>query len=688
MDQSQTPPCESREGHPEVKGNSSLAIPLSSFWLGVAGIIVLAVFAYANHFTNSFQFDDGHTIVNNPWIRELRNIPRFFHDATTFSTFFPNRSYRPVVTTSLAVDYWLGHGLDPLWFHVSSFFWFLVQILMMAVLFRQALGRTFSVTEKQWTALLATAVYAVHPAMAETLNYVIQRGDLYSTLGVVAGLVIYSGNQGRRGLYLLPVVLGLLSKPPALVFPILLLLWMIWIEDIPTGTALRRSIPAFAVTSSVMFLTWWMTPKVHGVHAIAAGPYIGTQPAVLLHYLGEFFLPLWLSGDSDRLPFESATEPLAIAGLAFVVLLMWCISWCSRRRELRVIAFGLSWFLIASLPTSLFALAEVENDHRMFFPFVGLTLAVSAAVARAVVPSFGRPRMGVPVCAAVAGLALAGLAWGTTQRNKVWNTEESFWYDVTQKSPRNGRGLSAYGLTLIKKGDYARALTVLEQATNLLPQYYPLELNLALVWGYLGNPEVAESHYRRSIELAPGMTEPRNGYAMWLIEQGRETEALAHVAIVLRQNPDNLDARYLQMGAYDKLADNEGLRAAAAGTLSIFPSDRVAQELYGRASLETKNKSNHEAGPTPEELVNQSMRFAVQGQWAECIGAARQAISMKPSYAMAWNNLATCQNGQKNFTEAIRSAHEALRLQPDLELAKKNLTFSEAKGLVPGVRAQ
>jgi len=33
--------------------------------------------AYANHFYNSFHFDDAHTIVNNAAIRALRNIPLF-----------------------------------------------------------------------------------------------------------------------------------------------------------------------------------------------------------------------------------------------------------------------------------------------------------------------------------------------------------------------------------------------------------------------------------------------------------------------------------------------------------------------------------------------------------------------------------------------------------------------------------
>ena len=100
--------------------------------LGVA-LLVAAIFAaYANHFHNSFHFDDAHTIVNNAAIRELRNIPLFFRDATTFSSLPSNQSYRPLVSTLLAIDYSLGHGLRPLWFHVSVFTLFVALVLLLA----------------------------------------------------------------------------------------------------------------------------------------------------------------------------------------------------------------------------------------------------------------------------------------------------------------------------------------------------------------------------------------------------------------------------------------------------------------------------------------------------------------------------------------------------------------------------
>ena len=90
-------------------------------WIGAALLLAALLAGYTNHFHNSFHFDDAHTIVNNAAIRELRNIPLFFRDATTFSSLPSNQSYRPLVSTLLAIDYSLGPGLRPFWFHRSVF---------------------------------------------------------------------------------------------------------------------------------------------------------------------------------------------------------------------------------------------------------------------------------------------------------------------------------------------------------------------------------------------------------------------------------------------------------------------------------------------------------------------------------------------------------------------------------------
>ncbi len=194
---------------------------LSKTSLAFLCLVGLVVFIYGTHLKNSFQFDDSHSVVQNPYLRDIHNLPRFFADADMSSVLPSNRAYRPVVLASLAIDYWLGHGLAPLWFHVSTLIWLVVQIGLIFVLSRSIFNRVSPERDNSWPALFAAAVFGLHPVLAETVNYVIQRAEIQSTLGVVAGLVVFVcyPNLRRYGLYLLPAAIGILSSRRRWYFP-------------------------------------------------------------------------------------------------------------------------------------------------------------------------------------------------------------------------------------------------------------------------------------------------------------------------------------------------------------------------------------------------------------------------------------------------------------------------------------
>jgi tetratricopeptide (TPR) repeat protein len=629
-------------------------------WLACAAFAVLVLLTYANHFGNSFHFDDSHTITENPWIRDVRNIPRFFVDGDTFSRLPPNRSYRPLVTASLAIDYWLGNGLQPLWFHLDTFFWFSVQLALMSVFFRHIVN--------DWVALFATALYGLHPVSAETVNYIIQRADLYAALGVVAGFALYlqAPNLRKYGLYLLPVVVGILGKPTAAVFPALLFVFIWLFGEANIVEAAKQSVPAFLVIGAAAVFSVMMNPPTFVAGAFNTAGYRISQPAVLRDYFRRFFLPVDLSADTDRLPSASLLDPDALAGLLFLALVCTAIWWATKTRERRPIAFGLAWFLIASIPTSVIALAEVENDHRMYFPFVGLSLAVAAAGALVV----RKQRVPANVTAVACALVLAGFAWGAHERNKVWNTEESLWKDVTVKSPKNGRGLMNYGLTQMAKGNYPGALDSFQHALVYNPNYYILEINLGIALGATNKPAEAEQHFSRAIELAPQDAGPHYYYARWLGEQRRAPEALPQLETAIALNPDYVAARYLAMQLYADQGNPGKLRALAEQTLARFPSDATAQSWLSRSA------GVKPAAVTADDYLNTSLGLYRAGKFPECIAAAEQALQLKPDYAAAWNNIAAAYNSMSKWDEGIAAADKAIRLLPDYQLAKNNRAWA------------
>src|SRR5580658_7695857 len=299
---------------------------MASKGIRVAGLLLLlaVVLVYSNHFQNGFHFDDFHTVNNNPYIRSLQNAKLFFTDPTTFSVLPANRTYRPLVTLSLAFDYWLGGGLNPFYFHLDTFLWYLIQLALMFALFRHILRFAAAGPWTDWAALFAVALYGLHPAMAETVNYIIQRGDLYSTLLVVAALVVYAmaPRLRRFGIYLIPLAVALITKQPAAIFPAILFAYVFLFEENDATTALRRCVPSILVVALMLWLQTRMMPATFTPGIISAHDYIVTQPWVALHYFLMFFAPVALTADSDQTAFSTIFCAQGIAGVAFGLALI------------------------------------------------------------------------------------------------------------------------------------------------------------------------------------------------------------------------------------------------------------------------------------------------------------------------------------------------------------------------------
>ena len=638
-------------------------------------LLIAIAGVYSNHYRNSFHFDDAHTIETNVHIRSLENIPEFFANGATFSNLPTHQVYRPLLTTSLALDYVRGGG-SPVAFHVTNIVFFGLLIWTMWRLYTAALDGAWA------TALIATSIYALHPVTAETINYIIQRGDLLSTLGVVGALLTYVKLPTLRkyGVYLLPLIAALLVKPPALAFPVLLFAWVFLFEKQGNWRESAWAIvPSLVVCATMGLFIASMTAGTFNPGATSAAAYRISQLYVTLYYFTAFFAPIHLTADTDWSPLSGFDDPRAWLGAAFLAVMILAIRYAAARREWRPVAFGLIWFLAALFPTAWMPLAEVANDHRMFFPFIGLALAVVHGAKLLLRRPLSRPAAPYYVAACLF-VVFALQARGTWLRNEVWRSEETLWRDAVEKSPRNGRALMNYALTLMRSNDIDEALPYLQRAHELLPNYFILEINLGICYGAAKRTSEAEAHFRRAMELEPKRYESHFYYARWLREQGRNVEAGAHLSSAIASNPHALDARHLWMQMLAENRNWSALQAQAVETLRLVPGDAEAQRMQVLA----QNAGNDVQAastvarrqPTPENWLTYSLVLYQAGRYRESIEAAEQSLRLRPNYAEAWNNIAAAHNALREWNEGVRAADEALRLKPELELARNNRAWA------------
>lgn len=666
-------------------------------------LVVVTTVTYSNHFGNSFHFDDSHTVQNNIYIQDIKNIPLFFRDGSTFSSLPSNQSYRPVVSASLAFDYWMGNGYNLFYFHLSSFIMYLLQGILMFFLLFRLFERSYKNDWNFFIAYAATAWYMLHPANAETINYIIARSDLQSTFFVILGFVLYifSPFSRRTFLYLIPVGIGALAKPPAVMFAPMLFVYILLFEqglslmDVfrpqhfkKVMNAVISVIPAFIFCAAMYLLVDHFTPPSWQSGGASRFHFMITQPFVILHYFITFFFPFGLSADTDWAPLDSIMNIRFFTGCAFIAIMICLAFLFSRDSRLRPVSFGIIWFFLALIPSSsIIPFAEVLNDHRIFFPYVGLVISVTWVIALVLLKyrktSGASLKSYNTVTAVSVALLLCGYAYGVHARNNVWRTEETLWKDVTVKSPKNARGLMNYGLSQMAKGNYKDAESYFTKALEMWPAYTFLHINMGVLKEATGDRVSAENYLKNAVRYGENYPDTWFFYSRFLVNQQRYSEAVPMLIKAIELSPAHIGARELLMKAYEATGDWDKLQALAQNTLQIIPGNQNALS-YLEAS---KNKSGKvitaglseeeiKKAPTAEKYLNLSLAYYQSANYAKCIDMAAEALKLKPQFAEAYNNIGSAYNMLKEYDKAIVACQEALRINPDYQLAKNNLLLA------------
>ena len=159
--------------------------------LGIVGLI------YAGALTGSFHLDDTHSLLENPAVRDLANLPQLFFDTQAFSRNEGSQMYRPLVLVSYMLTYQVA-GYEPMAFLSVNWLIHLAVVASAYILHRQ-IG--LSSGDPRWRLL-----FGVHPIVAEPVRAV--PGQVGGALGTVCPVVFMRAGRGYRSyrFYSLPVL--------------------------------------------------------------------------------------------------------------------------------------------------------------------------------------------------------------------------------------------------------------------------------------------------------------------------------------------------------------------------------------------------------------------------------------------------------------------------------------------------
>jgi hypothetical protein len=419
---------------------------------------------------------------------------------------------------------------------------------------------------------------------------------LQSTFFVILGFVlyIYSPFSKKYFLYLIPVCIGALAKPPAVMFAPLLFFYIVLFEkDLSLSDIFNRSyykglhssiikvIPAFIVCALVYLWIDHLTPKTWESGGASRFNFLITQPAVILHYFITFFFPFGLSADSDWTASQTIWNGKFFIGVTFIIAMIFIAVWFSKDKRLRPISYGIIWFFLALIPSSsIIPFAEVLNDHRVFFPYVGLTISACYTIGLLIMKyKKYYENAGVKyeyVALLIILILLSGYAYGTLERNKVWQTEETLWEDVTIKSPKNARGLMNYGLSKMSHGNYPEAERYFSQAITRWPNYSLLYINMGVLKEATGNQLAAEDYFKTGIAKGGAYPDSWFFYGRFLSNSRRFNEAIPVLEHAIDLSPAHIGAHTQLMITYYNSQDWVKLKTLAEKTLLINPGNADA----------------------------------------------------------------------------------------------------------------
>lgn len=612
-----------------------------------------------------FHLEDKKVLLSTPATHDLFKI-----EGITLSL------SRPLFYLSLVLD-WRLWGNNPFWFRLTN----LILHIAVALLLFDVLRRLFTTT---WVfPALASALFALHPTMTESVFYLSGRSDVLSALFCLLSLDLYlilrKGEKVKLVLYslsLISFVLAVLAKETALTLPLLLLAfeWLKGEEDKKSRFSL--TLPFFIVVA-IISATLLLSTKAHfGFPNYREHIYY--QSAILARYLFVAIIPINLTiGHIVLTSWQALGISIPSLFLSFVVFLTFYLVGKSKAR------LGFLWVLIALTTSLLIPLKDQPTDKNLYFATMGIGLVIASGFERAF--EINRKTAWGLVTTMVICFATA-----IAHRNSLWSSEERLWRDAIRKLPEGATAYNHLCALMMEKGELDKAWRLLEMALLEAPNDAQTHYQRGVILAKRGDWELASSEFATARELNPDMTDAFLAQAEMEVKLRREENARQLLETVLKREPDSLKAILLlaeiamRQGSYD---ESESLFKRA---LALDPHNYDATLGMGLLSAQRNNfeesrkwlKQAVELDPSrPEAHEALGKVSANTGDWNEAIARLTKAIESSPEDAELYGELGKAYMKIKNWEEARKAFIKQMQLKPtDPEPLLRLAELEEARG--------
>lgn len=555
------------------------------YLLVVCGIACLCLGIYINSINNNFvNWDDLGLILKNQKIRSLNweNVKEIFTPKKA-------STYQPIRMLSYAIDYHFWK-LNPTGYRLTNILFYILTCLMVFLTLRRlsrSLQEHTPPDSHDRVALFGALLFAAHPVHVEAVTWLAARKEVLQ--GFFFFLAFYLYLRGReeknrkRMIYLALVVfsilLATLSKPSAVVFPGVILIYEIskrgrkWISFFRThwiflSLTVVISVIFTFILLKVMFEAGGIKPY--------AGFGIGSNILVCLYvFLESIRLLVFTINYSASYSFSVAMPVYALKNIILILITfaLFAISILSLRRT-KIIFFSLFFFLVTLLPyLNIFPISTLKADRYVFIASFSFVFLLGVAFDRLYAYQHKKFSQGFFKFLTVALFLflLVGYSFMTIRQNTIWQNSYTLWADAVEKHPESSVANALIGVVYMELGMDQDAVKYLEKAIQLLPYDYLSRNNLGIVYGRLNEPEKALKEFSTAMQLKPDDDTIKINLSVFYQRQKEYKKAEEVLKYLLSKNPQNANLHFRLGLVYKETGQYEAAISAMLKSIEIAP---------------------------------------------------------------------------------------------------------------------
>ncbi|HVT87288.1 MAG TPA: hypothetical protein VHD56_00395 [Tepidisphaeraceae bacterium] len=444
-----------------------------------------------------------------------------------------------------------GVALNPMLFHGTNI---LVHIAGVLLAFK-ILELLFN---HRTAACAGAMLFALHPVQVEPVAWAAGLKDVLAGMWSLAAIYFFllwsKGSLGWSGYLLgtIALILGMLSKPSALVVPLVVFVIEVWLKDRPWRKTILCLTPWFALSLACAVIGKISQPAT----GVPPAP-IWARPLIvgdaLAFYLYKLVLPINLAIDYGRRPAYVMGQSwfyftwLVPTALAILLLRLW------RRWRTGIAAgavFVAALFPTLGLVTFLFQYFSTTADHYLYLAMFGPAMVVASLIRWRT--SLLKPALVVLPLWAVASFVQA----------QYWKDDISLFQHNLNVNPNSLIALDNLAHAYDMRHQPYTSAEFLQKAVELYPSDVNSQQSLAGVLGELGRTDESIAHRLQAIhlieqrpsELRDYLAGTHNIVGKDLQKVGRLSEARDHFQAALKIKPDDSESRRNLTEVEEKMA--------------------------------------------------------------------------------------------------------------------------------------